>query len=74
MMNICGDCRYWHAGPIDPANLTAPRVGECRGAPPQILTAQSNRGLQIVGSAYPPVQANVPACRVYLPLVELALR
>lgn len=64
----CGACRYWGAQPRDPADLAAPRQGQCRRLPPVplLLGTDRLRG-PITLVTYPTVPDGFPACALYEP-------
>lgn len=60
----CATCRHWHAQPIDPLNLTAPRVGDCRAMPPQLLPVPQRGGMG-ASAFYPVLVEQTPACGLH---------
>jgi hypothetical protein len=65
----CGSCAHWHKNPVTPDTLGQPSVGECRGAPPQIVAVPvrnplGQTGLQL-SSHYPPVAEGHPVCALF---------
>jgi len=56
----CGTCACWLKGDIDPMNLGAPRLGECR-LQPQLLMAIGPHGPQYQ-TVYLRNHADFPAC------------
>lgn len=65
----CSECRHWHALPIDPNNLAAPRMGLCRGVPPVPLVVgfqNTARGpMPQVQAFYPALAADMAVCGVF---------
>lgn len=57
----CGSCAHWRLDPIDPQNLSAPRQGECRQAPPVPLAVVTSQGLSVM-VVYPKIPPQFPAC------------
>lgn len=60
----CQGCRHWHEQGRDPTNLGAPPVGQCRGAPPQLVVVPEGAGL-VIRPLLPLLPANFPACGLY---------
>lgn len=71
----CGTCRHWHAGPINPMALDAPKQGDCREAPPGVSSFPAGMiaPQSIQTAAYPRLPENFPACSHHAPKpVEIA--
>lgn len=66
----CGSCRHWHQVPIDVNNLSAPRPGECRGAPPATGLVPGPQG-PMRYTLYPLLPAEFPACGRHEPAVTI---
>lgn len=56
----CGECDKWVRGEVDPTNIAAGPVGECRLHPVSFLVP-GRHGAQMV-TAYAPTGASFPAC------------
>ena len=67
----CGACRHWHRADADPADLGAPRGGECRLNPPAAFPVRDGLSLRML-SGYVQVPADCPACSHFAP--ELKIR
>ena len=68
--STCQGCGNWHRLPPDPANLTAPRLGECRLAPQHLdlpVPAGSGRVALTVQPFYLQLPADFPACAGHRP-------
>lgn len=61
----CGGCRWWHRGPRDPNDLTAPPVGQCNGAPPQVVVLPAGPRRLVIQTMYPTVAPDMAACRLF---------
>jgi hypothetical protein len=66
----CGSCHHWRQQPADPANLTAPAQGECRGQPPQrlpllLLDPRTGQTVQQIQTSYVVLPEQFPACALY---------
>ncbi len=61
---ICRNCKYWARQPTDPRNIGAPALGQCRGAPPQLLPIMTPQGPGCMAQ-YPILPEEFPACRLY---------
>lgn len=67
----CGGCRWMKNRQRQPAapggipDLSAPVFGQCQAMPPQNVVQPTAQGMQIIGSAYPPVCETNPACGQY---------
>jgi hypothetical protein len=62
-LQTCRHCTHWHQVPADPSDLAAPRPGDCRGGPPQILVIPyTNQGRLELRAMYPVVPDDFPAC------------
>jgi len=67
-MNTCSGCKHWHAAPPNPQDLAAPRLGECRGGPPQLVVLPGPvNGSVAIQCAYPATEARLPACAQFRP-------
>ena len=65
MKPTCGTCKNWHDPQPNPQDLREPRQGECRAAPPVVLTAV--QGGQIMNVyQYMRLPANFRACALYV--------
>ena len=66
---VCGGCKHMRdrARVQQPGvpDLSAPVGGACRAVPPAPVVVMTQQGPQVVGSAYPPVLENNPACGLY---------
>lgn len=67
--NSCSSCSNWIQDPVDPSNIGAPRPGECRCNPPQLLGIPTQNGIQLM-VIYPKVPGNFNACAQYAPHEE----
>lgn len=56
----CKSCLHWHALPVDPQNLGAPRQGRCQEFP-HVVAIPQRQGLQIV-TMYAQTEENFLAC------------
>jgi hypothetical protein len=61
---ICNSCRHFHPAPRDPLNLTAPRVGDCRALPPQLLPVPQRGGMGAM-AFYPVLEESTLACGLH---------
>lgn len=71
-MNRCGDCQHWTQHAANPANLTAPALGDCRGAPPQLITIPVGPGQMQLQAHYPVVPADFAACAHFKAVLDLS--
>lgn len=59
--NSCGGCAHYRLDPLDSNNFGAPRQGECRCNPPQMIGIPTQHGLQMM-VMYPKMPQHFHAC------------